>query len=54
MGALHERSFPSYAYQKAIIIKAFYTNMKLEFEREGFITSEMEIQQYGITLGFNF
>ena len=46
--------FPSFAYQNAIMIKVFYTNMHLNFQRDGFIDSEIDVRQVGATLGFNF
>jgi len=49
-----EQRFPTYAYQRSFILKAFYSNMNLTFEQEGFIPSEMDVEQYGVTLGFSF
>ena len=46
--------FPLFAYQKAMILKLFYTEVELEFSRVGFISSEMNVRQYGMSLGFNF
>ena len=46
--------YPAYAYQSAVMLKLFYTTMDLTFERPGFISSEMSIDQFGLTLGFNF
>ncbi|MBD67096.1 MAG: hypothetical protein CME62_17980 [Halobacteriovoraceae bacterium] len=46
--------FPVYAYGKSIIVRVFYTNMRLEFERDDFIPAEIDVRQYGATLGFNF
>ena len=52
--APQEQTFPTYAYQRSIILKLFYTNMHLTFEREGFIPSEMDVRQVGGTIGFSF
>lgn len=52
--APQEQKFPTYAYQRSIILKAFYTNMNLVFEREGFVPSEMDVRQVGATIGFSF
>jgi hypothetical protein len=48
------QTFPTFAYQKALIIKLFYTQMNLKFERDNFIESDIDVQQYGATLGFSF
>lgn len=54
LGSAREQRFPTFAYQKAIIIKFFYTNMALKFERDNFIESDMKVNQYGASLGFSF
>lgn len=46
--------FPAFAYQKAIILRVFYTEMNLEFQREDFIPAEIQVRQYGASIGFNF
>jgi hypothetical protein len=46
--------FPSFAYQKAIMLKVFFTNMHLNFEKEGFIASDIDVRQVGASVGFNF
>ncbi|MEE2671048.1 MAG: hypothetical protein VYA54_05030 [Bdellovibrionota bacterium] len=53
-GSEQNLKFPLYAYGKSIVLKVFYTNMRLEFNQEGFIPSEIDVRQYGATLGFNF
>jgi len=48
------QTFPTFAYQKNIIIKLFYTNMALKFERDDFIESDIKVEQTGVSLGFSF
>lgn len=52
--APQEQIFPNYAYQRSVILRVFYTQMHLEFQREGFIQSNMDVRQIGATLGFSF
>lgn len=54
LGSAREQRFPTFAYQKAIIIKLFYTNMALKFKRNDFIESDMKVNQYGASIGFSF
>ena len=49
-----EMRFPTFAYNTSVVIRLFYTNMQLDFEKSGFISSEFEVRQYGVTLGLNF
>ncbi len=46
--------FPTFAYNTSLVVRLFYTNMKLDFEESGFISSEFKIKQYGLTVGLNF
>jgi hypothetical protein len=52
--APQEQRFPSYAYQRSVILRVFYTQMNLAFARAGYIQSDMEVKQFGATLGFSF
>lgn len=52
--APQEQKFPTYAYQRSVILRVFYTNMHLTFEQEGYISSEMDVKQVGATIGFSF
>ena len=54
VGSRKNLRFPLFAYGKYLTVKVFYTQMKLTFEREGFIPSDIEVRQYGATIGFNF
>lgn len=54
VGSEKNLRFPVYAYGKSLIFKVFYTNMRLDFQEEGFIESEIDVRQYGATIGFNF
>jgi hypothetical protein len=54
LGSERNIKFPAYAYQSSIILKVFYSTMELTFERPGYISSEMSIDQVGATVGFNF
>lgn len=54
LGAHNEQRFPSFAYQNALTLRVFYTNMTLDFEKEGFISSEISVRQVGASVGFNF
>ena len=46
--------FPTFAYNTSFVLKLFYTNLSLQFEESGFISSEFDVRQYGITVGLNF
>lgn len=54
LGSERNIKFPAYAYQSSILLKIFYSKMELTFERPGFISSEMKVDQVGATIGFNF
>ena len=54
LGSKKELKFPLYSYGRSLIIRIFYTNMRLTFAQQGFISSEIDVRQYGATLGFNF
>ncbi|OUR97441.1 hypothetical protein A9Q84_14035 [Halobacteriovorax marinus] len=54
LGSARNIKFPAYAYQTSILLKFFYSKMELTFERPGFISSEISIEQIGATIGFNF
>ncbi|MBL7665316.1 MAG: hypothetical protein JNM93_09290 [Bacteriovoracaceae bacterium] len=45
------RGFPAYAYQTAIILKVFYTDLRVQYEND---TGEVEIKQSGASIGFNW
>jgi hypothetical protein len=46
--------YPLYAYQKAIIIKLYSTQMNLVFQREGYVPADIEYQETGLSVGFNW
>lgn len=54
LGSTQNARFPVFAYQTALIIRIFYTEMELKFERAGYIPSEMFVRQIGTSIGFNF
>lgn len=46
--------FPTFAYQRSLVFRIFYTQLQLEFDRKDFIPAEIDVRQIGATLGFNF
>lgn len=50
----NQMRFPTYAYNTSFVIRLFYTDMNLDFERTDFISSEFQIKQYGLIIGLNF
>ncbi len=50
----NQMRFPTFAYNTSFVLKFFYTNMSLDFEKKGFISSEFEVRQYGLLFGMNF
>jgi hypothetical protein len=54
LGSERTARFPLYAYQKAIILRVFYSKVELKFQRTGFVPSYINVNQIGVTLGFNW
>jgi len=54
LGSDKSMKFPTYAYQTALSVKVFYTEMNMNFSKDNFIGSEIKVRQYGATVGFNF
>lgn len=46
--------FPLFAYQKAIMIRVFYSKVDLLFQKPGFIPSNITVEQTGVSIGFNW
>lgn len=46
--------YPLYAYQKAIIIKLYSSQINLVFQREGYVPADIEYQETGLSVGFNW
>lgn len=53
-GGERAQRYPTFAYQKSLVIRVFYTHLELDFERDDFIPSKIDVRQIGATLGFNF
>ncbi len=54
IGSSRGRSFPLYAYERAITLKAYYTDIDLSFERADARNAAFDVRQYGLVLGVNF
>ncbi len=49
-----KQRFPVYAYKSAIILKFFYTNLKVDFEDASRLSGNVAMEQYGASIGINF
>jgi len=54
LGGAETRRFPAYAYERALTLKIFYTNLDLTFQNASAKNAEFTIKQYGLGLGLNF
>lgn len=52
--APQEQIFPTYAYQRSIVLKLFYSETYLNYRRDGFIPADIFLKQYIATIGFSF